>query len=756
MVEGENEIRPKFFVSSALKDLIGRELVSNKYIAVFELVKNSYDAGAKEAHIIFKHREPDSGGVSQILIYDDGIGMSKKDIMTKWLFIGYSDKKESLNGLVRMSSGYKGIGRFSCDRLGVKLDMYTKTEIDSNWNHLAVNWLDFERDQNKKLETIELSLTIEDLPEVVRDYTHDLKSGTFLLITGVRDEWPYDDLFTIKKYLQRMVNPYEPISDFRLFLAAPAYIAEDRKQEKINEEKENADDEVFERWSPKGPVGGEIKNAVIEEVKERSSWIRGCVEDGKIRIQLFEGKDVLIETKEVSPFNNIGMPQKAEKVEAEIFYLNRNAKNIFTRIMGVRPVDFGSIHVYRNAFRVLPYGEAGNDWLQLDLKKAQGFKRLLSTRELLGRVSISDKSNTFREVASREGFYEGQSLSELKEFLLVYLIRELQRYVVEAIGWNSGEEHADEKERKIEMVKLVDYIAGNPDNFLSISVGPNLLDIVKEKEIQKIPQIVESLESLAKQFTGEEQKEFVGNQLRSLKRGVRELNKNIRAKEKEIVFLEKSTEGGKSPMLDHEIIIAGNDVFPALEKVISELRKHHGMGDLIMSLESVRMSVQKMVKIAELSISAKFSLGTDFLETNVTSFVTQYLSVTKKDFLESNGVNLEFIGGDVLFQREIPYLDLVIIIDNLASNSVKAHCKNITVKFEKMDGKLKVLFSDDGEGVTESFRDKLFLPGESTRGGTGLGLYSLKKFALSMGGEIRFLGNSFDGLLVGACFEVII
>ena len=79
-----------FRVSSGLKNIIGRELINDKYIAIFELVKNSYDAGAKHVKISF-----DKLGTSDatITISDDGNGMSKTDIIDKWLFVAYSEKR---------------------------------------------------------------------------------------------------------------------------------------------------------------------------------------------------------------------------------------------------------------------------------------------------------------------------------------------------------------------------------------------------------------------------------------------------------------------------------------------------------------------------------------------------------------------------------------------------------------------------------------------------------------------------------------
>ena len=464
----------------------------------------------------------------------------------------------------------------------------------------------------------------------------------------------------------------------------------------------------------------------------------------------------MIDTVERSPFEAVGSPDRAEKVETEVFYLNKNSKNIFTRIMGIRPVNFGSVHVYRNTFRVFPYGEEGDDWLGLDRQKGQGWGRRLATRDILGMVSITDKTNTFKEVSNREGFYQGNPLDELKELMNSYVIKRLQRYVVEAINWDSETKPVTEEERKIESLKLVDYIAGDPEAFISIGVGRNLLEMVKEKEIQKVPELVNSLEALASVAPDSSSKEFVEAQIKGIKIGIRELNKNLRQREKEVLFLEKSPNirGPISDLLNHELVIAGDDVLPSLERVINGLSKIDGMKDFVESLQSARISVQKMVKVAELSLSAKFDLSSDIVEGNIISFITQYLSKTKKDRLASNGVQVTFIGDEMKVTKELRYLEISIILDNLVSNSLKARCKNILLKFETQGDLLKLYFSDDGEGVGDSISDTLFTPGISTRGGPGLGLYTIKRIAISLGGDMSFIGNGRSGMLRGACFEV--
>lgn len=106
-----------FKISSGLKNIIGRELITDKIIAIFELVKNSYDAGAKRVDISFNDIYSDN---ASIMISDDGIGMSKNDIVNKWLFVAYSEKKSVRNNSYidsinekRTYAGAKGIGRFS-------------------------------------------------------------------------------------------------------------------------------------------------------------------------------------------------------------------------------------------------------------------------------------------------------------------------------------------------------------------------------------------------------------------------------------------------------------------------------------------------------------------------------------------------------------------------------------------------------------------------------------------------------------------
>src|SRR5690606_23660805 len=134
----------RFDVKTGMKNIIGRDLITDDFIAIYELVKNSYDAYANRVKITFKKDE--------IIIADNGKGMSKVDLSEKWFSVAYSAKKDNtedddltrdshLNNLKsrRFYAGAKGVGRFSCDRLGSELELITSKILSNQTYKVQVN-----------------------------------------------------------------------------------------------------------------------------------------------------------------------------------------------------------------------------------------------------------------------------------------------------------------------------------------------------------------------------------------------------------------------------------------------------------------------------------------------------------------------------------------------------------------------------------------------------------------------------------------
>ena len=356
-----------FKISSGLKDIIGKELITNDRIAIFELIKNSYDANAKKVTTVFQNiKEPRKTNPSKILIIDDGDGMSETDLKEKWLFVGYSDKKYFEQELKkdyrqkiknnRFFAGAKGVGRFSCDRLGSKLKIYTKKDNESKIHYLEVDWTKFEEDQKKEFQTIEVHYSTLDKVDIENYQIKEFSKGTILEISSLNDKWDKIKLLELKKYLQRLINPSsgEEEQEFKINLEAKEYLEDDKKVKK---------DEEYNL------VNGPVKNVVFEKLDIKTTQIKSSISDGKIKTELIDKGKFIFSLEEKNEYPDL------DNININLFYLSQAAKNAFTRLMGVEPKNYGSIFLYKNKFRIHPYGDEGDDWLDLEKRKGQGYAR---------------------------------------------------------------------------------------------------------------------------------------------------------------------------------------------------------------------------------------------------------------------------------------------------------------------------------------------------------------------------------------------
>lgn len=373
-----------FKVSSGLKDIIGRDLITNELVAIFELVKNSYDAEAKNVNIIINSFE------NYILIQDDGIGMNYSDLENKWLFVAYSEKKDQSK---QTYAGSKGIGRFSCDRLGDKLELYSNKDGDTN--KLSINWGDFEKNSLEKFEDLDIKHTNHFNDDILLDNF----SGTTLKISGLRDEWDDNKVERVISALQRLVNPF------------------------VDDKRININVKYFSTSLSVPQINKNIQNNISHVLDEKTTYIECRIHKKSIKLSLTD-KNKLIYDILLENFTEL------DDVYFKIYYLSRAAKINFTRIMGQSAKDYGSIFLYKNDFRIFPYGEPNFDSFGLNLRKTQGYNRNLGHRELLGWINIRDNKDHFKEVSSRDrGFVDNIYTQSLEATYMELIQRPLESYV---------------------------------------------------------------------------------------------------------------------------------------------------------------------------------------------------------------------------------------------------------------------------------------------------------------------------------------
>lgn len=458
----------QFKVSSALKDLVGKDLITNDNVAIFELVKNSYDAYATKVEIKFSDNE--------IIIADNGKGMSFNDLKNKWLFLGYSAKKDGTEDaeyeikqksyrdkIKRHYAGAKGIGRFSCDRLGKQLTLTTKSEYSQTIETIKVDWTDFEIDQKKEFAHIGIEHISQDKIDSI--FPLNSNTGTILKISDLNDEklpWNRKRLLDLKRSLEKLINPLSETNDFVIEIICDREVDEDQRIKDSNGHERDI-------------VNGILKNSISKILKLKTTQIDVQLDKNYIYTTLSDRGIDIYKIRE----NNTEYT-KLEDVKINLYFLNRSAKNNFTRLMGIEPVNYGSIFLFRNGFRIMPFGNTGDDSWGLDYRAQQGHSRYLGSRDLFGRVDVlTDDINEFKEVSSRDGGLIETNTSKQLFALFETAHRRLERYVT-GVLWGEAflrkEYFANEAEglRKRKELQEIDKDEDNLNYVLSSSIGSKI------------------------------------------------------------------------------------------------------------------------------------------------------------------------------------------------------------------------------------------------------------------------------------------
>ena len=811
-----------FRTNVLLKSIIGKDLITDDSIAVLELVKNSFDAGSKEGKIIFRDiihdqstREYKKVNVSKIIIRDEGSGMSEYDLINKWLNIAYSEKKTKKEEHKRHLAGNKGVGRFSCDRLGKKLIIYTR-KINEPLLKLSINWTEFEKidDIQKNIQDVKFDLVEISIDQYVKETSLEkFTTGTTLFIHDLRDEWDLEKIQSLKRQLERFINPnqnYEADS-FDVIIEAEEF----KTYEKDFDENDK--------------INGVVRNRIFNKLDFKATFIKAVIsEDGKKITTILRDRGQEIFTLiENNPFDLL------KSIEINIYYLNPYSKAYFKRQTGIRSVDFGSIFLFINGFRIPPYGDQGNDWLGMELRKGQGRTRYLGTREVIGRIEINDvefdeDEDDFFIISNRSGVDNNKHFEQLTKNSAPYgfyfkTFRRLERFVVEGIKWDSalkGDESGIEKKvlndknwneskeeyredsltRNKRVIGIIERILNARDeDVISLSINKSLVaDLAEEQATKAQTEINSIIEELNEQeLTSDQISELLNKlntteteintfpieeeKIENLKDDQANLRKELEKKLEETKKLEEQNKRLQEELelekekntylrtstrdlsedakgLVHNIKITSKKISDSVDNIYDKiLSKNYNEKQLLKSLGAIKFQSEKALKISKIITRSNFKTDKNSQIVDVVKYIKQYIDVYS-EILSDSEIEFEIIAeDDTELIRKISLLEISVILDDLISNSEKATAKKIRLELSNPSkDKLKILFSDDGIGVPEQFlkvKTKIFELGVTTTvGGSGIGLNSVKTGMKSMKGDIEFLGNGLS--LKGACFEI--
>jgi signal transduction histidine kinase len=367
-----------------------------------------------------------------IEIRDTGLGMSKDDLLNSYLVIGTPSRRHSLerelNGTAVKTTylGEKGVGRLSVMRLGSLLSIRTATEQDKYFNNLEVDWSEFE-DLDKMIEDITISPTTGS-KKIPADY-----SGTVIRISDLTASWSKRAILEVATWdLARIADPFSRSK--RRFRIAIIFNGERVEIPRLEQS-------LLDLCQARASGTYSIANG--KPALEINLW---CGDLGKgnppaqRRIYL-EKIDLRSITKDTDSEISDRALTTIGPFSFELYWYNRRlmkgVDSIGDRKHLLRLLEqWCGIMLFRDGYRVFPYGDDDNDWLGLDRRAFASGGYKLNKTQFVGRVSISRIANSqLIDQTNREGLKDCDEKSVLLE-VMQFVIQNRMRFFLDEVERN--------------------------------------------------------------------------------------------------------------------------------------------------------------------------------------------------------------------------------------------------------------------------------------------------------------------------------
>ncbi|WP_296280991.1 ATP-binding protein [Pseudoxanthomonas sp.] len=763
-----------FDVSTGLKRVLGRELITDDEVAIFELVKNSFDASASSVQLYF--------GDEVICVADNGVGMSYEDLTSKWLFVAYSSKRSderaddfrNLAADRRHYAGSKGIGRFSSDRLGEEVVIQSRTHGAGETVHqLTVDWELFEKDSKEHFDKVPVAYVSKqsfDVPTELRGFDGATEHGTVVTIRRLRRPWTRQRILELKASLAKLINPFgEGVDGFGIDILAPNEVAHD---ERLISSSAKKDEEPLS----KDLVNGRIGNFIFSTLREKTTFISVSIEEGELRTTLTDRGELIYRIAEPNTYELLELAE----FRCDIYYLNQSAKLTFARRVGLPSLQFGSVFLFRNNFRVYPVGEDGNDWFGFDRRKQQGYARFLGTREIIGRVDVSGSDKDFQEASSRnQGLIETPAVEQLRKAVMDHCLKRLEKYVVPVSWIDKGDATAEDLSRLMTdpgRARVTAAVASLVDNetVRLLEYSTRLVDLINERSGEFETSLV-GLRSIAEKMGDQgmlariEAAEHRFDDLKKSEADARRVadramavaeaaTRRADAAEVEVEterrrghFLESFVGADTATILNlhHQVTIYAVDIAQQIENFLSQTSEKTSIPreDVLRTLEQMAFLNKKIMSITRFATRANFKLDSEKIETDLAAFIYDYIEQIART---TSSARLQIIAENSHPGLKVRFnpIDAAIVVDNLISNARRSRSSRIKFVITQKDkASLTIHVSDNGRGLSEgTSRSRIFEMGYTTTQGSGLGLYHVRQALGEMGGSIELDDEVQSGL----------
>ncbi|WP_321369506.1 sensor histidine kinase [uncultured Draconibacterium sp.] len=678
--------------------LIGRELITDRITALFELVKNCYDANSTLVEIEFYNVET-KNGQSKIIIRDNGVGMSFEDIRDKWMVIGTASKRTQLYSpepFNRRYTGEKGIGRFAVDKLGDSVLITTKQKESNKVLKVSINWANME-----VLEPSDSQLKL--FTDVENYYSYEEGNfndhGTTLEIRDIRNIWTSNDMDRLYKELTKIVSPFYPLNPpFEINISSNEH--SDYQQRKVE--------------------------SIAVNLASHEANIKYDKGKGVQETLAFDENKGKIYTKEIpiQPFGGIKM---------KIFFFDTSAKRRYNKHFKDKQDRIDGIKIYRDGIITTPFAEyetdryKQRDILGIDKRLWQDIFDKISTREVIGVVDITKEENPkIIDATNRQDFTDNEEYRQLKSFIIeqVDIFSKLKIYARKQKKLSASEDLQQARSDVNSLVETIEII---------------------EKSNPKLKEELIPLKRKVKEVNA------------SVKKGITEQKKAEKEyTRKENIYLSLMSLQDYAANIAHAVRTSLGKV-----KDMAEFFSLHYPNEELENFFKVYASeiyeeMETLNKVIDYMLSYAGS-NLDFEDIELKVLIKDLFKQYGVQFEKENIQSIVEVRDNFIINANRQFF--VDIFQNLIHNSIKALSNNkekiIKCSSYSDSDKFVLLFSDNGCGVDEEIKDKIFdiyFTSTEKEGGAGLGLYIVKTRIEALNGNIELVENEFKP--TGTTFKI--
>lgn len=696
--------------------ILGEHLIRDNTVGVMELIKNGYDADAEHVGVTLKNLSDPTK--TEIIIEDDGIGMGEPTIKGPWSEPAHGGKqlekdklKPSKKG--RLPLGEKGVGRFAAQKLGRYLELVTRPEGNEMEYHVNIDWNTFDK-ADSYLDQIGFPFEKKS-PQVFTGAKH----GTRLVIKEARTPWKRQDVEKLQASLIRLLSPTNTIQNFSVDFKCREY----------------PELETLERGDILSKYQFKIDCLIDEKGMASYNYYRRS-QDGKVEEIPVKNLNLWSQVNEewekfdptCGPFRVVICAWLRGKENLDKYGITRTQLS-----------SLAGMSIYRDGFRILPYGDFGDDWLGLDLRRTNQPGEKYGNNQIIGQVEITqEKNRSLIDKTNREGLQENESYFDMRDLVLGALsLLETESHEERSSMKKTTETTKTLRTKVDELTKQIEELKAGPQKTVDVIPPQTATATASQIEaIEEIPAKITVVEIPVEKIDRlEEQAQVVDS---SITEAIKELS-DVQEEKRE-AFLHLMGIGLAAERFTHEFdrMVAG------LSGNLRALEDVHPYDRRIKALRYIFDSLKN--EIALLSIARYVRKAPENQQVRVREVLKMSLDAHGTG-IDENKIQVEYPDGDD-FTAKISPASLSQVLDNVIANAVYwLNCKT-----EIDDRKLgisvnsqnrTITISNNGSKIPPNIKRALFKGPfvTSKPDGRGLGLFISNEILKRNNGSIEFLAD---------------